>query len=90
MGKSKTTKTKPGYVPPKGWFFDIKRHGMASRVYLNGQQVPNVTKINIEVSAGEVSKATVEIALVKARAKVGSAKKVYPERKNNAEWAVSD
>jgi hypothetical protein len=89
MGKSKTQKTRPGYIPKEGWFIDIKYHGGDSRVYLDGKVVPNVTRFDVTCAAGEMTRAVIEIVNIPGRIKPASVTKERPHRKKEAEWGTS-
>jgi hypothetical protein len=65
---SKTPRKRPNYVPKKGLFIEIRRTPQQSRVWSNGEIVPNVTKISVEADASNrLAKACIEVVLFEAR-----------------------
>jgi hypothetical protein len=90
VGKSKTTKTRPGYVPKEGVFFDIKPQIHKSTIWVNGKPLQGVTKAKIIIDPStHLTKAHLELVLFEGRVSVDDAK-MTKRTPAGAPWGVTE
>lgn len=91
MGKSKPQSNRPGYVPKKGWFFDLKSTTRKSKVWFNGQVVPNIAKAEITCDAKDgLLRAKLEIVMIDGRISIDEDEvEVLKRHPGNSPWGIT-
>jgi len=89
MEAKKTPRSRPGYVPKEGWFFDLKPSPQESKVYLDGKVVRNVSRVVISANAGDgfTTAALTLIGNLQARV-IPEHTTIEQQERKNAPWKV--